>query len=200
MIRVALVGWMMMMGGAAHAQSGARLGILRMPITPFDEHRQEFHALIKHKLADGRVWVSDTEGFECLGNGEYVEVWVRGSSWPAKVPKRVVCSSDVGKVKAKIEIADNKLQPMFLPNGYLIMPREKGESAIYNGPSPRQDVGVQVGQSGSLSILCQVEAGQQLNVVAYPDMKDGEGRCTLKSRHGEVIQIPVIVRTVKRER
>jgi hypothetical protein len=133
-----------------------------------------------------------------VANGDYVEVWVRKGSWPSEVPKKVVCSSGEDDVKAKVRIVDRNLEPMFVADGTLVMPRVKGESSLYKGPAPRQDFGVQQGKTGSLNILCKVTPGPVLEVTAYPSMKDGEGRCTLQTRLGEKVKFPVLIRTIKR--
>lgn len=177
-----------------------RMKLLVMPLTPSDTTRPEVHTLIPMEGAGGRQWASDTPGFECVGNGEFIEVWVRQASWPSVVPKAVVCSDGVTQGKAKVQVVDNKLQPMFVGDGSLVLPREKGESAIFKGDPPRKDLGVQQGKSGSLEILCKVERGPVLEVTAYPTMDDGIGRCTLQSTMGETVQFPVVVRTLKRAR
>jgi hypothetical protein len=176
----------------------AQLRTLVMPLTPSDDFQTEFHALIPMKGAEGQQWAASHAGFECVASGDYVEVWVRKGSWPSEVPKKVECRSDDAKAKAKVRIVDRELEPMFVADGTLVMPREKGESAIFKGASPREDVGVQQGKSGSLSVLCKIVPGPRLEVTVYPQLDDGEGRCALQSNTGEKFQFPIRIRTIKR--
>lgn len=187
---------LLLFSSALAASDGTRL--LVMPLTPSESHVDEYHALIPVADAGSRKWASDAPGFECVGDGQFVEVWVRRSNWPSRVPKAVTCSDGSVKAKAKVRIVDRALAPMFAGDGALVLPREKGESSIFRGPPPRADLGVQQGKTGSLSVLCKVNAGPQLEVVAYPAMDDGEGRCTLQTPYGEVVAFPVVVRTIKR--
>ena len=176
----------------------AQLKVLVMPLTPADDYQTEFHALIPYENADSKPWAASHPGFECVATEEYVEVWVRRDTWPSEVPKKIVCKSEDDEVKAKVKIVDRNLEPMFVADGSLVMPREKGESSLYKGPPPRFDLGVQQGKSGSLNILCKITAGPVLEVTAYPLMPDGEGRCTLQTKLGEKVQFPVRIRTIKR--
>ncbi len=184
--------------GSTALAADAQLKTLVMPLTPSDDYQTEFHALIPVKNAESKQWAASHAGFECTASGEYVEVWVRKGSWPSEVPKKVFCTSGDDKVKAKIRIVDRELEPMFVSDGTLVMPREKGESAIFKGPAPREDVGVQSGKGGGLHVLCKITPGPTLEVTVYPDLDDGEGRCRLQSNTGEKFQFPIRIRTIKR--
>lgn len=187
-----------LLGCFAALAGEAQLKVLVMPLTPADDYQTEFHALIPRPGAQNEQWAASHSGFECVGNDDFVEVWVRKPSWPSEVPKKVVCTGTSGSVSAKVRIIDRNLEPMFVADGSLVMPRTKGESAIYKGPPPRQDFGVQQGRTGSLNILCKIEAGPVLEVTAYPLMEDGKGRCLLQTKLGEKIDFPVVIRTIKR--
>ena len=170
-----------------------------MPLTPADEYQPEFHALVPFEGAGAHEWGPSHAGFECVAEGDFVEIWVRRTAWPSEVPKKVECTNGEGKVAtAKVRITDRNLEPMFVADGSLVMPREKKNSAIYKGAPPREDLGVQQGRTGSLSVLCKINPGPELEVVAYPNMEDGEGRCTLQTTLGEKVQFPIRVRSIKR--
>ncbi|MEZ4319627.1 MAG: hypothetical protein R3F61_19080 [Myxococcota bacterium] len=185
--------------GCMAAMAGeAQLKVLVMPLTPADDYQTEFHALIPYTGAEAKQWAPSHAGFECVANGDFVEVWARKTGWPSELPKSVACASGDEVLKAKIRIVDRNLEPMFVADGSLVMPREKKASAVFKGAPPRQDFGVQQGKTGSLAILCKITPGPVLEVTAYPSMPDGEGRCTLQTKLGEVVQFPVRIRTIKR--
>jgi len=182
---------------SAHAGT-AQLKVLVMPLTPFDEYREEFHALIPAKGETNMEWASDHAGFECIGNGDFVEVWVRKQSWPSFVPKKVVCSNGSESLKAKIRIFDTHLESMFVADGTLVMPREKKHSALFSGPLPLEDIGVQQGKTGGLTVQCKVEPGSVLKVTVQPSHPDGDGRCSFQTKHGEKVYFPIRIRSIKR--
>ena len=186
--------WMM---GVALAQDGAVFGILQIPITPHDSYRDTYHTLIKEKEAEGKDWSSDTPGFLCTGAGDFVELRVTRGTWPVNVPKKVTCTSGKDKAAAKIVIRDQKLKPMFVGQGTVVLPRLKGETAHYQGPGPRTDLVVGLGKTQGLPALCKAKPNGIIDVTASGDHEDGEGQCLFRTPLAEVIPVPFVVRTVK---
>lgn len=189
--------WMVVGGFGPVAHAGP-FGSLRMPVTPHSEHRTEFHALIKKKGAGAVQWTSRSPGFTCKGEGDFVEVWVRAPSWPGQIPEKVWCDSELGAVKAKVDLYDEVLKPMFVGDGSLVLVRHFGESVDYEGLPPRMDVGVQQGNTGELGILCKIKPGPKLIVEATSKTEDGVGACRLRTTSGEMFTFPLVLRSAER--
>lgn len=190
---------LLLLSGLALAQDPSTIakGELRMPLTPSEGHEQ-YIGVFDHESADVKRWTSDTEGFTCEPEGDLLQVVVRKSSWPSVVPNKVTCEADDGrKVKSRIVIDSLKHEPMFVPDGTLVMPREKGASAIYSGSPPVPDIIVQTGKTGSLSVRCEVRPGPELRITVDPENDDGAGQCSLKDNNGKLIRLPIRIVTVK---
>jgi hypothetical protein len=170
---------------------------LRMPLTPSEGH-DVYMGVFDHTNADVKRWSSDTEGFTCEPDGDLLQVVVRRETWPSVVPSKVTCTADDGrKVKARVVIDSLKHRAMFVADGTLVMPREKGNASIYNGPPPSGNIVVQTGKTGSLSVRCEVRPGPELRVTVDPENKDGVGQCALQDNNGKMVRVPVRVVTVR---
>ncbi|MCA9569624.1 MAG: hypothetical protein KC656_17380 [Myxococcales bacterium] len=190
-----LVALGLLLGGTAWA---GPYKVLRMPLTPSD-HREEFHALIKKKEAGSVQWTSDSAGFECIGKGDFVEVWVRKATWPGVVPEAIQCASELGVVKAKVDLYDEVLKTMFVGDGSLVLARARGESSEFRGDPPRKDVGIQQGNTEATGIHCKIEPGPILVVRAKDSTEDVATSCTLRTSSGGTFSFPVVLRTALRE-
>lgn len=171
--------------------------MLQMPITPNDPRRDDYHTLIKRKGAEGKDWASDAPGFECIGKGDFVELWVRRGSWPSQIPKKVTCTSGKEKASAKIRLRDYDLKPMYVGDGSVVLPRLPGETAHYDGPGPRPDLVVGTGKTQGVPAFCKVKPGGVIEITASGELEDGDGRCLFRSPQGEVVPVAFVVRTLK---
>ena len=171
------------------------LGALRMPLTPSEGHR-EYVGVFEHVGAATKTWQSDAAGFGCRPNGDLLEVVVDAATWPSVVPERVTCTaSDGKKVKSDVRIAAKRHEAMFVPDGTLVLPRDKKAAVIFDGPAPNPNMVVQQGKSGSLAIRCEVKAGPVLRVVVDPEFDDGSGSCTFKDSNGDIVRVPMRIVT-----
>jgi len=174
-----------------------RLGEIAMPLTPSEAH-DTYTGVFEHEGAASKTWTSDVPGFQCRPRGDLLEIVVERNSWPREVPKKVTCLADDGKkVKSKVVIEARRHQAMFISDGTLVMPRGKGASVVFTGDPPQADVIVGQGQTGSLSIRCDVEPGPVLEVTVDADAEDGEGMCALKDKGGQVVRFPIKVVTAE---
>jgi len=172
-----------------------KLGEIVMPLTPSEGH-DSYTGVFDHEGASSKTWTSDTPGFQCRPRGDLLEIVVEKSSWPRDIPRKVMCTADDGKkVKSKVNIEAKRHEPMFISDGTLVMPRIKGAAAYFTGPPPEGDLIVQQGQTGSLSIRCEVEPGPELKVTVDAEADDGEGMCALKDKAGQVVRVPIKVVT-----
>jgi len=190
--------WLFLLA-VAHANTAdtTKLGEVVMPLTPSDGY-DTYVGVFDHEGASHKSWVSDTAGFQCVPRGDLLEVVVDKASWPREVPKKVTCTADDGKkVKASVRIEASKHVAMFLHDGTLLMPRGKGASVTFSGPPPKPDLIVQQGQTGSLTIRCDVEPGPLLKVSVNADTPDSEGMCALKDKAGQVLRVPIKVVTAR---
>lgn len=181
----------------SNAEAGM-LGSLRMPLTPHGP-RTEFHGLVKKKRASTVTWTSRTPGFVCTSDGDFVEVRVAKATWPGTVPDRIWCDSDLGSVKMKVEIWDERLVSMFVGDGTLVLARAYGESADYEGPVPRHDVIVQQGNTGDTGLYCKIKPGPVLHVRAKQTTEDTQGSCVVRTSAGESYAIPIVLRSTNRD-
>lgn len=190
--------WLLLLA-LAHASptETTHLGEVVMPLTPSEGH-DTYVGVFEHAGASGKEWVSDTQGFRCVPQGDLLEVVVERASWPREVPKKALCTaSDGKKVKVPVRVVAKRHTALFIADGTLVMPRSKGASVTYSGEPPRPDVVVQQGQTGSLGIRCEVEPGPRLEVVVEADTPDGEGVCTLKDKGGQPVRFPIKVVTAR---
>lgn len=194
-----MFGLLLLLLGSVQAKEDVSLGKLVIPLTPSNPQYTGYIGMFELEAAGGATWTSDTPQFRCVGQGDYVEVHVQADAWPSRIPKKVTCTEDGGKrkVKAKIEIKDGLTKAMFAADGTLVMPRQAKTSVQYKGPPPRSDVVVGQGTIITLGIKCLVEAGPTLVVVADSEVKDGSGKCSVKSTSGEVVWIPISIVSVK---
>lgn len=172
-------------------------GSIRMPLTPSDP-RDEFIGMKKKKRASTVPWTSLTPGFTCSAVGDYVEVKVQRSTWPGVVPEKVLCESELGVVKMKVQLYDEVLKTMFVGDGTLVLARSYGESAEFEGPPPRRDVGVQQGNTGLSGIYCKIEPGPVLQVRAKDTTEDVATVCKLRTTTGDTYELPIVLRTATR--
>jgi hypothetical protein len=190
---------LLLLSGLALAQDPATVARdeIRLPLTPSEGH-DVYMGVFDHPRADVKSWTSDTDGFTCEPDGDLLQVVVRRETWPSVVPSKVTCTADDGRrVKARVVVDAIKHQAMFVADGTLVMPREKGNSVIYAGPPPQGNVVVGTGKSGSLSVRCEVKPGPELRVTVDPENDDGVGMCALQDNNGKVVKVPIRIVTVK---
>lgn len=190
----------MLLGLVALAPSAwaGEFGKIRMPLTP-SEPRDEYLGMKKKKEASTVSWTSRNAGFTCSAVGDYVEAKVLRGTWPGVVPDRVYCDSELGTVKLKVDLYDEKLKPMFVGDGTLVLARSFGESVEFNGPPPRRDVGVQQGNTGTSGIYCKIEPGPTLRVRAKDSTADVETVCKLRTTSGDTYELPIVLRSAPRD-
>jgi hypothetical protein len=180
---------------AAEDLDTTTLGEIHMPITPHEEH-DRYTGVFEHNNADLKRWTSDTQGFQCLPRGDFLEIVADRASWPREIPSKVTCTADDGrKVKSRVLIDTATHKAMFIADGTLVMPRKKGNAVLYVGPPSLPDLVVQHGQTGQLNVRCEVKPGPELRVTADSETEDGEGQCALRNKDGEFVRIPVKVVT-----
>jgi hypothetical protein len=172
------------------------IGSLVMPVTP-SEGQDSYMGMIAVSQAGAARWTSDTDGFGCHGNQDWVEVVVARASWPSTVPQKLECRADDGrKVKVKVEIEADRHVAMFVADGTLVMPRSRDASVIFEGPPPSDTFVAQQGRTADLALHCDVVEGPTLKVMVDPGGKDGLGFCMLKDRFGSTAKVPILVVTV----
>jgi hypothetical protein len=175
----------------------ASIGALVMPVTP-SEGQDAYMGMLAEPGAGGTRWRSDTAGFGCHGNQDWVEVVVAKASWPSVVPDKLSCEAEDGrKVRVRVEIEAERHEAMFVADGTLVMPRVRNASAIYEGPPPSDALVAQQGHTADLSLHCDIVAGPKLSVVVDPGAEDGVGACLLKDRFGATTRVPIRVVTVR---
>jgi len=190
---------LLLLSGLALAQDPSTIARdeIRMPLTPSEGH-DVYMGVFDHSNADVKRWTSDTEGFTCEPEGDLLQVIVRRETWPSAVPNKVICTADDGrKVKARVVVDSIKHLAMFVSDGTLVMPREKGNASIFTGPPPEENIVVQTGKTGSLSVRCEVRPGPELRVVVEPENEDGLGQCALQDNNGTMVRVPVRIVTIK---
>ena len=189
--------WLLLGLAMADEIDTTKLGEIVMPLTPSEGH-DSYTGVFEHEGAGNKKWTSDTQGFQCRPRGDLLEIVAERSSWPRDIPKKVTCeASDGKKVKSKITIEAKRHEPMFISDGTLVVPRGKGAAGYFVGEPPRADLIVGQGQTGSLSIRCEVEPGPKLKVTVDADAPDGEGMCSLKDKGGAVVRVPIKVVTAE---
>ncbi|MBT3222296.1 MAG: hypothetical protein HN348_24755, partial [Proteobacteria bacterium] len=165
---------------------GPKLGVLEIPITPTDADR-EYMTLVKVPGADQTTWAPDADGFICETAGDYVEFIVRGAEWPSRIPTKVTCSDGRRSATAKVKLDRSRPEAAFVADGTLVLPRLKGNASIYDGAGPFDDFVVGRGSSQMLGLSCEVQVGGNIRVTASPDLADGEAKCSVRRKTGEVI-------------
>jgi hypothetical protein len=191
-----MIFWLLAAALASTADT-THLGEIVMPLTPSEGH-DTYVGVFDHTGASAKSWVSDTPGFACEPRGDLLEVVVRKASWPREVPKKVTCTADDNKkVKAPVRVVARKHVAMFIADGTLLMPRAKNASVNFKGAPPQADLIVQQGQTGSLTIRCDVEPGPVLEVVVDAETPDSDGMCALKTKAGQVVRVPIKVVTAR---
>ncbi|MFT4622037.1 MAG: hypothetical protein ACI8PZ_000690 [Myxococcota bacterium] len=184
---------------AVVALAGTKPGWLEMPITPSHPNTKDYIGLAKAPSSSGSEWESDDPHFTCKGAGDFVEIRVQADNWPARMPSKVTCT-ERGRgrtASVRIDIVDHQIEPMFVSNGTLVMPRLKNASAAFKGAPPSPDVVVGQGKSGELGIRCAVEPGPTLSIIVAGDHEDGEGACELRTTTGAPVSVPIVIVTVK---
>ena len=175
---------------------GPKLGVLEIPITPPDADR-EYMTLVKMPGAEETTWAPDAPGFVCETAGDYVEIIMRGADWPSRVPLKVTCSDGRRSATAKVKLDRSRREAAFVADGTLVLPRLKGNASIYEGPGPFDDFVVGRGNSKTLGLSCEVEVGGSIRVTASIDLADGEARCSLRRKSGEIHWLATYVVTTK---
>ncbi len=190
--------WIWLLAAAALAEEPvSAVGAIEMPMTPFEQF-ESYSGLLEVKGAGGSAWSSETPGFTCTGVGDWLEVKIERATWPSVIPKKVVCVSAAGKKKKlRVVIKGYHHEPMLVSDGTLLVPRDTKAAAIYLGPPPDSEVVVQQGKTGDLYIHCDIVAGPQLKVVVDAEAKDGVGYCTLRTKFGESVRVPIRIVSIK---